>query len=904
MRGSGEWNCPILFIGEAPGGTEDEPPAGVEPQPFIGKAGKILRDAIDVADYEDHEYGFTNVVRCRPPDNRTPKSKEIQACSQFLVDEIEERNPYVVVLLGATALSAVLGESGITQYNGVVIERDDRVYIPMFHPSYFNYGGRDKLDEWFLAVERALHIAREGSKDYQPASDDWEIIIPRTVDDIREMAEVLRTTRDDHGPVSYDIEAQWLSEAKAGNRVLSVSFGSIDDRKAWSIPIDHDESWWTEDEIEYILDMMYDIMSRRDVIGHHIRFDTKLTRALLGIDCKPAGCTMLVSQLLDAVPGRHGLKRLAGLHLGMYDYDKELEDYKAEHPECDYKKGGHYGNVPLSLLLPYGAKDAIATSELYPILEPKMTYKQSILYHQVIAVVDRDLGFMEQSGFLLDKDIVDRYVRVYTLLVKEQQELILQDWAVAEYTRMRQTGEVDQAVAARLVKAYSKANKPPKFIQYLMGEIPEADVKKVIQPKFKFNPNSSEQMNGVLYGVKGFAVPHYTETGNPSVGMDQLKLSDEIVEDEIFEPYRLWKLYAGMVSKYLAPPLRGEWDFGDDRVRVHFNIGGASTGRLSSSDPTNLQNIPTPEKEPGTVLAHLPIKNIFQATWYGQVVSPTGRLERAPEGVMRLDNSFETIMTGDTGCLYAADFSSMELRIMASVSGCQGMIDVFLEGLDPHCYVTRQVFRDVIPADADDKTIKTKYKTWRYRAKWTNWTLLFGGDEYTLHNTYRLPIEEARAIVKAYYERFPEILEFQEDTKRFLKANGFVESPLGRRLHLPDIYDKNQGRANKAQRTGVNMPIQGTASDILLMAIIIIGKRMRADKMKSLLVNTVHDSVVQDVYPGELFALKDLCEDSMENVVTYAPQYFPDVDLSWLRVPLKADGEVGTHYGALEECHA
>jgi hypothetical protein len=83
-----------------------------------------------------------------------------------------------------------------------------------------------------------------------------------------------------------------------------------------------------------------------------------------------------------------------------------------------------------------------------------------------------------------------------------------------------------------------------------MGEIPEADVKKVIQPKFKFNPNSSEQMNGVLYGVKGFAVPHYTETGNPSVGMDQLKLSDEIVEDEIFEPYRLWKLYAGM--RYLS----------------------------------------------------------------------------------------------------------------------------------------------------------------------------------------------------------------------------------------------------------------------------------------------------------------------------------------------------------------
>jgi uracil-DNA glycosylase family 4 len=903
MHGSGEWNCLVLFVGEAPGGTEDDPPPGVEPQPFIGKAGNHLHNAIDLAEYKPHEYGFTNVARCRPPDNRTPKPNEIKACSQFLVEEIEDRDPRVIVLLGGTALAAVLGESGITQYNGVVIERDGRVYVPAFHPSYFNYGNAAKLEEWFKAISTALEIAREGTGDYQPVDADWDVVYPGTVEELFDMQDQLA----DVGYVSYDVEAMWLNESRPGNRILSVALGSLDLKRVWSFPIDHDESWWTDSEFGEVINVLSHVLRYSDVIGHNVRFDTKITRALLDIDCVPAGCTMLTSQLIDAVPGRHGLKRLAGLHLGMYDYDRPLERYKAEHPECDYNKGGHYGNIPLDILLPYGAKDAIATSELYSLLEPELTDQQRALYKLVVVPVDYELGHMEENGFLLDKYIVDRYWRVYKLLVAEQHEVILQDWAVKEYTHLRRTGEAHPNVIRRLVGLYSKVKpeKWPKFIEALRLRLedPDHEMKKVLQPKLQFNPNSSEHMVGVLYGFKGHDVVNWTDNNAPSIEMKSLKLSDEIVEDDIFESYRLWKMYAGMVSKYLEPPLVGKWDYGDDRVRVHFNLGGAATGRLSSSDPTNLQNIPTPEKEPGTALAQLPIKNIFTSTWYGQTVDPEGDLVPWHKAESLLD-SFEAILTGKTGCVYAADFSSMELRVMASVAGCQGMIDVFKAGLDPHCYVTRQVFSDVIPADTDDKTIKTQYKSYRYRAKWTNWTLLFGGDEYTLHNTYRLPLGEARAIVKAYYARFPEILDYQEATKDFLKANGFVQSPLGRRLHLPDIYDSNQGRQNKAMRTGVNMPIQGTASDILLMAIIMIGERMRAEQMASMLVNSVHDSVVLDIYPGELYAVHGLCVDAMEGVLEAAPKRFPDVDLSWMQVPLKADAEIGTHYGALEELHA
>jgi DNA polymerase-1 len=299
-------------------------------------------------------------------------------------------------------------------------------------------------------------------------------------------------------------------------------------------------------------------------------------------------------------------------------------------------------------------------------------------------------------------------------------------------------------------------------------------------------------------------------------------------------------------------------------------LHGTVTGRLSSSSP-NLQNIPTPEKEPGTLLEVLPIKNIFTHSFKG-------------------------------GCLMVLDYSGMELRVFASLANCKRMIQIHKSGRDFHSMVAimAQEHKDLDEITDDD--IAKLDKAVRYRYKWTNWTLLYGGDEHTLSGTYDIPIDEAAETVRMYYNFFPEVLEFQRQCVQFAEDNGYIESVFGRREYLPYINDRrDKGQANQAKRAAKNMPVQSTASDTLTMALPMIDAEMQKAGLKSLLVNTVHDSILLDVYPDEVDDVAALCKDVMENIAKYAKMYMPSIDFSWLRVPLKVDIEVGTHYGTLEE---
>ncbi|MHA2010680.1 MAG: uracil-DNA glycosylase family protein [Promethearchaeota archaeon] len=435
MPGFGPDRPKILFTGEAPGMHEDE-----QGRPFVGKAGQWLNSAIEALELQPDEYRLTNVVRCRPLDNRTPRAKEIRLCSQFLVDEIAECEPNVVVLLGNVPLKAVLGESGITTWNGVVVERNGITYVPAFHPSFFNYGNQDRLEEWIAALGKAVEVV-DGKATNTTADADWDYEFPKTLADIDAMVDEIA---EFDGPVSYDVEAQWLEPDRPGNKILSFSLGI--DGVAWSVQLDHKDSHWTEDERDTVARKLCVILATTRVLGHNVRFDCKSTRRLLGIDFQPAEDTMLINQLLDSRKGIHGLKRLAGLHLGMFDYDKELQDYVAEHDDCNYAKGGHYGNVPLDVLLPYGGKDAAATWLLHHKLYPELAEVQRILYHQLIIQADYELGIMEGNGFKLDKRLCRRYRAIYEMVRDKYYTKLLEDPAVKQYINIRQTGKMSMKV--------------------------------------------------------------------------------------------------------------------------------------------------------------------------------------------------------------------------------------------------------------------------------------------------------------------------------------------------------------------------------------------------------------------------------------------------------------------------
>jgi DNA polymerase-1 len=166
---------------------------------------------------------------------------------------------------------------------------------------------------------------------------------------------------------------------------------------------------------------------------------------------------------------------------------------------------------------------------------------------------------------------------------------------------------------------------------------------------------------------------------------------------------------------------------------------------------------------------------------------------------------------------------------------------------------------------------------------------------------YGIPIKDAEEVIRKYHQRFPEVKKYMKRCEDFARKNGYIETPFGNRRPLPDIRATDSGRAAKAAREAVNTPIQGAAGMVTLAALVIIDRIMQEGQFKSMLVNTVHDSILVDVYPGELDDLAILFKSVMENIKKYAKKYMPNIDFDWLICPLLADIESGTHYGSLEK---
>jgi DNA polymerase-1 len=255
-------------------------------------------------------------------------------------------------------------------------------------------------------------------------------------------------------------------------------------------------------------------------------------------------------------------------------------------------------------------------------------------------------------------------------------------------------------------------------------------------------------------------------------------------------------------------------------------------------------------------------------------------------------------MYGD-GVVMSSDFSGMELRVFASLANCQPMIDIHKSGKDFHSCVALRAITGKPISDITREEIKSLATAVRYKYKWTNWTLLFGGGAETLHHLYDMPYNEAEQMVADYFEAFPEVKEFQEDCVKQAEDFGYIESPYGRREHLYYINDYDRQKRNADRRAAMNMPVQSGASDTLLLALIIVDDKLSNIGARTKLVNTVHDSIVLDVPKDEILPVAKMVKDVMENVVMYAKEYMPDIDMSWLKCPLKADVDVGSHYGSM-----
>lgn len=328
-----------------------------------------------------------------------------------------------------------------------------------------------------------------------------------------------------------------------------------------------------------------------------------------------------------------------------------------------------------------------------------------------------------------------------------------------------------------------------------------------------FNINSTQQLGEILFNKLNLPTQKKTKTGfSTDVGvLEALRHGHPIIE-KLLEYRQLSKLKSTYVDALpaLINPRTG-------RVHTSFNQTVAATGRLSSSDP-NLQNIP--------------------------IRTEIGRSIR------------KAFIPGNkSDLILSADYSQIELRVMAHISGDEGMGDAFRNNEDIHATTAAKVF------GVDQKDVS---KDMRRKAKEVNFGIMYGIGPFGLASRLEIPQSEAKEIIARYFERFPKVKQYINDTITSAHSSGYVETLLGRRRFLPEINSSNQNIRQNAERQAINMPIQGTAADMIKLAMIHIDEAFSAKGLESRMLVQVHDELVFELKKSEEKEVRSLVTKHMK----------------------------------------
>ena len=349
----------------------------------------------------------------------------------------------------------------------------------------------------------------------------------------------------------------------------------------------------------------------------------------------------------------------------------------------------------------------------------------------------------------------------------------------------------------------------------------------------QFNISSPKQVGDILFGqMKIIEKPKKTKTGQFVTSeevLQQLRAKHPIVAD-ILDYRGLKKLlgtYVDALPKLINPKT--------GHIHTSFNQAVTATGRLSSSDP-NLQNIPV----------------------------------RGEDG-----KEIRKCFIPEPGCqFFSADYSQIELRVMAHLSGDENMIRVFTEGHDLHAATAATIYK---------KSIEEVSRDERTKSKRANFGIIYGITVFGLAERLDISRDEAKQLIDGFFETFPQVHEYMEQSKQYAREHGYAETLFHRRRYLPDINSHNGTVRGFAERNAINAPIQGSAADIIKVAMIRIYQRMKAEGLKSKLLLQVHDELNFSVVPEEHDRVEALVLEEMQRA-------YP------LRVPLVADSGWGDNW--------
>ena len=524
-----------------------------------------------------------------------------------------------------------------------------------------------------------------------------------------------------------------------------------------------------------------------------------------------------------------------------------LEPFKVFFEHTEIEKIGHNLKYDLKVLKNYGVSvkaPLFDTMIAHYLVNPDMRHNMDVL-------AETYLGYSPQSITELIGKKGAHQGNMREVAVEQQTEYAVEDADITfqlksyfeKEMQTAQTLDLFRQVELPLVKVLTEMecegiNLNVPFLEELSKNL-TVDIQKLEKTIFEtagevFNLASPKQLGPILFEkLKLVDKPKKTKTGQYSTAEDVLSYlaKDHPIVSDILDWRSLKKLqntYVDALPKEINPKTA--------RVHTIYNQAVAATGRLSSNNP-NLQNIP--------------------------IRTPRGQQVR------------KAFIPRDTNhVLMAADYSQIELRIIAALSQDEGMVNAFLNKEDIHQATAAKVFN--VPLEGVTRTQRSNAKT-------VNFGIIYGVSAFGLSQQTDLNRTEAKELIDTYYATYPKLRNYIHDQVDFARDHGYVTTVLGRRRYLKDINSQNAVVRGAAERNAVNAPIQGSAADIIKLAMIAIQEKLENEKWKAKMLLQVHDELVFDVPKEEVDALQTMVKTEMENAFS-------------LEVPLVVDIGIGTNW--------
>ncbi len=787
MEGQGSENPTWLFVGEAPGATEDK-----EGIPFCGATGLFLRDTVTELGFPPEKCRWTNVNRCWPGDgNPTPGKKEIDACRPFLLEEIEKYKPKVVIALGRNPLQALKIPGKITKMHGTVLEKGGITYVCAFHPSFVSRNVAAYGKEWIAELQMAKRLGEGAS------ADEFDIMKSGTdskgeqywVKLVQDMADfkfmMAAISSGEITVVDYENWPlkPWFDDAK----VLSIAFCNKR-YHAFSMLLEHEDAKWTAGELAYIWGALTewfesDIPKSAANAKHEIqwtkfKFGAKLNNVL----CDPITLDYLIDENRD-----HDVASMAGRYTNLHGYDRGMKEWWFT-TEKGKKKEPDYRRVPGDILCKYGGIDTIVEWLAMDTLMDQIDVGLLVPHNEILMPAAYSLASVEAWGW-----------------------------------------QVDVANAATVIEEHGR-----KINESLVALRKFKHFKQFEEDKGGFNVDSFQQKCQLFYGYdpKTHAKfpdkkdryldmeinPTYqTASGHPST--DKEWRLAHITKSPILSAYNKYvKLHT--ILKDFFNVLPGYLNNIDCRIHTNYNASKVKSGRLSSSDP-NTQNWPD-EKYFWKLFISRYKNGSFIKCDYSQFEL---------RWLCHLANDLPMIQTFQDG---------KDIHIATARDFMKITDELWDKMTDREHHDRRQWGKRFNFAVANDRG-----------AYHLSLDLTALQQELYPDKNVVVSKEDAQKYIDDWYKPHTAIKEWKAKVIKFCEENGYVVSPYNYRRHAPDIRHHDIGKKNAARRAVISFMMQSSAGIMMLKAKNAVYEHLVNSKARTVICGSCYDSVYLDAPEDE-----------------------------------------------------